>query len=280
MLLKLFSLHSLKGAVFVYMGKGKGEKRLAIAGFHKISMLDYPGQLAAICFFQGCQLRCPFCYNPGLVLPELFVEKKEQLKTSREFFAYLAQRRGLIDAVVLSGGEPLFQNKLLPLLKQIKESGFLVKLDTNGLLPGVLAKILGNGLVDYVALDYKNCPEGLPEATGTLSAQAMKNYQSWGKSLALLNSSAVQFELRTTVVKELHPPLYLEKMAEALKNFDLKTKTPWFWQSFERQGPLLADYTKAGCGKTKLTAYSPTELKRLVSEIKSIAVDLHLREAG
>ena len=253
---------------------------MAIAGFHKLSMLDYPGQLAAICFFQGCQLRCPFCHNPGLVLPKLFTGERELAETSQAFFAYLHQRRGLVDAVVLSGGEPLLQINLLPLLKQLKKSGFLVKLDTNGLLPGVLAQILRKGLADYVALDYKNCPEGLPEATGTFAAQAVKNYRAWGKSLALLNSSAVQFELRTTVVKELHPPFYLEKMAEALKNFDLKTKTPWFWQSLARQGPLLADYTKAGCGKTKLTAYSPAELKRLVSEMKSIAVDLHLREAG
>lgn len=242
-------------------------------------MLDYPGQVAAICFFQGCQWRCPFCHNPSLVLPDYFKHKKALIKTGTTFRHYLSQRRGLIDAVVVSGGEPLLQDDLLPFLEQLKESGFLVKLDTNGLLPNCLAQVIKNNLVDYVALDYKNCLQGLAKTTGTSCPQAEDNYLAWQQSLALLNASSLDFSLRTTVVKELHPQVFLEAMAYDLKTFGLRPGASWFWQSFQRKAPVLADFYLAPGRLKHLSAYRLEELSALLGRAKEVAAPVSIKNA-
>ena len=125
-----------------------------IHGLQKLAMVDYPGKLAATVFTGGCNLRCPFCHNALLVTrlaetPEI---------PEQEVLDFLASRRGLLDGVVLTGGEPLLQPDAADFLRKVRELGFAVKLDTNGCDPARLAEILNQGLVDYVAMDVKNAP--------------------------------------------------------------------------------------------------------------------------
>ena len=125
-----------------------------IGGFQKLTLLDFPGQVACIIFTAGCNFCCPFCHNAGLVVHA----PAAPAPTEAEIFAYLEKRRGLLDGVVVSGGEPLLQEDIQPFLQKIIDLGYLIKLDTNGSFPGALEKILAAKLVDYVAMDIKHCP--------------------------------------------------------------------------------------------------------------------------
>ena len=123
-----------------------------IQGILKMTLLDFPGKVACTIFTGGCNFRCPFCHNAPLVLPELF---DEPLNID-EIFSFLEKRRGLLDGVCLSGGEPLMQPDTKNFLKKVKDMGYLVKLDTNGFYPDKLKEIVSSGIVDYVAMDIKN----------------------------------------------------------------------------------------------------------------------------
>ena len=133
-----------------------------IGGLQKLAMVDYPGKLAATVFTGGCNLRCPFCHNALLVTRLRETPALEE----KAVLDFLASRRGLLDGVVLSGGEPLLQPGAADFLAKVRELGFAVKLDTNGCFPKILANILDRGLVDYVAMDIKNSPEKYPETVG------------------------------------------------------------------------------------------------------------------
>ena len=169
-----------------------------ICGLQKLAMVDYPGKLAATVFTGGCNLRCPFCHNALLVTrlsetPEL---------PAQEVLDFLRSRRGLLDGVVLSGGEPLLQSGAADFLKQVRALGFAVKLDTNGCFPDALAAILEAGLVDYVAMDIKNRREKYPETVGVPGFDIAPVEES----VRLLMEGKVDFEFRTTLVRELHAP--------------------------------------------------------------------------
>lgn len=160
-----------------------------------LSLADYPGKLAAVIFFAGCNLRCPFCYNSELVLPERMGGL--QPVDSQAVLATLAERVGFLDGVVLTGGEPTLSPDLPKLIRALKERGFLVKLDTNGTNPQVLEGLLRAQLLDYVALDIK-APfsryheyVGLPEAGKVVEAVRV--------SLTILRRMAPDHEARTTV---------------------------------------------------------------------------------
>ncbi|OQX50761.1 MAG: anaerobic ribonucleoside-triphosphate reductase activating protein [Candidatus Cloacimonas sp. 4484_209] len=124
---------------------------MKIGGFQKVSLIDYPGKICAIVFTRGCNFRCPYCHNPELVLPENY----SPLIPEEEIFSFLEKRRGKLDAVEITGGEPTLQEDLTEFIRKIKEMGFLVKLDTNGSFPSVLEKVIYSGLVDYIAMDVK-----------------------------------------------------------------------------------------------------------------------------
>ena len=169
---------------------------MRICGLQKLSMVDYPGKLAATVFTGGCNLRCPFCHNAPLVThtaetPEL---------THDEVLSFLRSRRGLLDGVVLSGGEPLLQAGAAEFLRAVKDLGFAVKLDTNGCYPEALAAILEAGLVDYVAMDIKNRPEKYAETVG-ISGFDLRPVE---ESILLLQRSGAEYEFRTTIVREFH----------------------------------------------------------------------------
>lgn len=169
---------------------------MAIRGLQKLTLLDYPGQVACTVFFGGCNLRCPFCHNAGLVL----APGQEPEIPPQELLAFLKKRRGVLDGVCITGGEPLLQPALAPLLAQIKALGYRIKLDTNGSLPAQLKALVGQGLVDYVAMDIKAGPANYARVAGVPGLELAPIRES----AAYLLGGAVDYEFRTTVVAPLH----------------------------------------------------------------------------
>ena len=177
---------------------------MLIAGLQKMSLVDFPGKVACTVFTGGCDLRCPYCHNSELLdhpVPAMTVE---------EFFAFLGKRKGLLDGVCVTGGEPCIQRDLPDFLRQIREMGFLVKLDSNGSFPTVIRRVLEEGLADHVAIDVKNGPEMADRTTGI----AGYNMKPLLETLRLLLKSGVSFETRTTVVEPLHTAGSVASMAD------------------------------------------------------------------
>jgi pyruvate formate lyase activating enzyme len=167
---------------------------MKIGGLQKVSLSDYPGRISAVLFTQGCNFRCPYCHNPELVDPTRYGE----ILSEKEVLAYLEKRRGRLDAVTISGGEPTLQPDLLSFTRQIREYGYLVKVDTNGSCPDVLEKLFDAGLVDYLAMDIK----GPPEKYQTITKSGIHR-ETIRQSIDLIIASGVEYEFRTTVVKTL-----------------------------------------------------------------------------
>lgn len=169
-----------------------------IKGLQTLTLLDYPGKVACTVFLGGCNFRCPFCHNGGIVLNPA----AEPDIPEAEIFALLKKRRGVLEGVCITGGEPTLWKGLWDFSREIKAMGYAVKLDTNGTRPEVMHKLILAGAVDYVAMDIKNSPEKYPETTGIpeLEIGPVKD------SVRLLMQGAVQHEFRTTVVKGLHTP--------------------------------------------------------------------------
>jgi pyruvate formate lyase activating enzyme len=167
---------------------------MRIGGLQKFSLIDYPGKLACVIFTQGCNFRCPYCYNSQLVLPKCF----GPVIPEEEVFLFLEGRRRYLDGVVVSGGEPTLQADLIPFLDNIRRLGYAVKLDTNGSRPGVLRELIRRGLVDDVAMDVKAPLAQYPQATGVdVPAGCIQ------ESIDALRHSGIRYEFRTTLVKSL-----------------------------------------------------------------------------
>ena len=227
-----------------------------ISGLQKMTLLDFPGKVACTVFLHGCNYRCPFCHNS-----ELLEGRGEELMTTDAFFAFLESRKGLLEGVCVSGGEPTLYKELPALLKKIKALGFAVKLDTNGSRPEILKALVTEGLVDYVAVDAKNGPESYAQTVGTerLDMAALE------ESLRFLIEDHVDYELRTTLVEPLHTEESIRAMGKWLASL-VPGKCPkkLFLQSFvdrdtvvfsglsapdeavvERYAGILADYVES-----------------------------------
>ena len=137
-----------------------------IGGVQKTTLIDFPGKIAAIVFTHGCNFRCGYCHNPSLLLNK---EKVVNNYTTKDFFSFLQTRIGKLDGVVITGGEPTLQSGLYDFIKEIKQMGFAVKLDTNGTNPDVIEKLLNDNLLDYIAMDIKAPLEKYSQITGTYS---------------------------------------------------------------------------------------------------------------
>lgn len=199
---------------------------MKICGLQKLTALDYPGKIACTVFTGGCNLRCPFCHNAALVTAVQMPEAVSQ----EEFFAFAQKRRGVLDGVVVTGGEPLLQPELPEFLSRLKAMGYLVKLDTNGTFPRRLASLISRGLVDYVAMDIKNSPEKYPVTCGVpeMDVSAVDG------SLKLLLSGVVDYELRTTVVADFHDISDFEAMGRWVQG-----ARRWYLQAFVDSGGLI-----------------------------------------
>ena len=174
-----------------------------------MTLLDFPGRVACTVFLGGCNFRCPYCHNS-----ELFDGTAQPLMDEQELLAFLKKRKGLLDGVCITGGEPTLQPGLEDLLRAIKELGYPVKLDTNGYRPEVLEKLVGEGLVDYVAMDIKNGPE---QYAATCGLEKM-DLTTIERSIRFLAGGAVDYEFRTTVVRELHNEASITQMGKWLQN--------------------------------------------------------------
>ena len=167
---------------------------MKLGGLQKMTLLDFPGRVACTVFTVGCNVRCPFCHNRSLVVSPAVPEFSQD-----DFFAFLRKRKGLLDGVAVTGGEPLLHPDMPAFLEKIRSLGFAVKLDTNGAFPDRLRAILEAGLADYVAMDVKNSPEKYEQTAG--AAGLLPQVE---RSVALLLEGKTPFEFRTTLVDELH----------------------------------------------------------------------------
>lgn len=206
---------------------------MKIVGLQKLTLLDFPGKVACTVFLGGCNFRCPFCHNS-----DLLDGKAEALMDDAAFLDFLKKRKGLLDAVCVSGGEPTLQPELPRFLKSIKELGFLVKLDTNGYRPEVLRSLAEASLVDYVAMDVKNGPSGYAATTGCPGIDLDRIAQS----LKYLIGGNTAYELRTTVVAELHSEDSILEMGRWLSELSSSKKPEQlFLQCFTDRESVLLD---------------------------------------
>lgn len=200
-----------------------------IAGLQKMTLLDYPGKVACTVFLQGCNFRCPFCHNSGLLSaagdPEIPTE---------ELLTFLKKRQGLLDGVCITGGEPTLHKKLPELIRAIKELGFSVKLDTNGFRPAVLKELAG--MLDYVAMDIKNCPARYGETAG-LPQIPLSHIE---ESMVFLIEGSLDYEFRTTVVQEFHTREDIDAMGKWFQKLspDRKVKK-YFLQPYADRDSVL-----------------------------------------
>lgn len=202
-----------------------------ICGLQKMTLLDYPGKIACTVFLGGCNFRCPFCHNS-----ELFMGKPQKLMEDEEFFKFLAPRKGLLDGVCVSGGEPTLYKDLPEFMARIKELGFLVKLDTNGYRPEVVKELVAKNLVDYIAMDVKNSPAMYARTVG-LETMDLAPIE---ESLRFLIDGNVEYELRTTLVAQLHDEDSIQKMGQWLSSLVLgKQPKKLFLQSFVDRDTVL-----------------------------------------
>ena len=229
-----------------------------IGGLQKLAMVDYPGKLAATVFTGGCNLRCPFCHNALLVTRLQETPALEE----KAVLDFLASRRGLLDGVVLSGGEPLLQPGAADFLAKVRELGFAVKLDTNGCFPKILANILDRGLVDYVAMDIKNSPEKYPETVGIPGFDTAPVEES----VRLLAGSGVDHEFRTTLVREFHTAEDLTAIGRWLPR-----NARYFLQAFVDSGNLI------GQG---YHGFAAQEMRDLAALVRPLLPRTELRGAG
>ena len=197
---------------------------MLIGGFQKMTMLDYPTKIACTIFTHGCNFRCPFCHNARLVVRE------PDLIDENEILSYINKRRGVLDGVCISGGEPMLQGDLFDFMKKVKDMGMLIKLDTNGCFPDKLSEAINSGLVDYVAMDIKNCKDKYALTAGLDNIDISKIE----KSVDILMSGKIDFEFRTTVTRELHTPADFVKIGEWIKGNE-----KYYIQSFIDSGELI-----------------------------------------
>ena len=228
-----------------------------IAGMQKLTLLDFPGVVACTLFTAGCNFRCPWCHNAGLVLPE---EASDRLLESGEVLSFLEKRKGVLDGVCVTGGEPLLHAELPDFLKRVKDLGYRVKLDTNGSFPERLEALVREKLADRVAMDIKNGPSRYAETVGLRNL----DLSAVTASKDFLLSDAVDYEFRTTVVRGLHTEESLLEAADWIQS-----ARQWFLQQFKDSGNLIH-----GEG---LSAFSEDEMRRLLETVQKTNPAAQLR---
>lgn len=207
------------------------------------TLLDYPDKVACIVWFAGCNMRCLYCYNPDIVLGKGTI-------TFEKVLQFLGSRKGILDGVVLSGGECTLHKELVPFLKEIKDMGFLVKLDTNGSRLSTIKKLVGCGLIDYIALDFKALPNKFEFITGS------DLFNAFEQTLTYLTTSSLQYEVRTTVHTDLINEQEVKDMAAYLRYN--KYNGNYYIQHFINNVPTLG-----GLSHSKSLNY-PTDALKIV----------------
>jgi len=227
---------------------------MKIAGLQKLTLLDYPGKIACTVFLPGCNFRCPFCHNASLVTDidsDTFISDKD-------FFDFLNTRKGILQGVCVTGGEPTLQPEIYDFLKRIKELSFDVKLDTNGYKPKLLKQLVDKGCVDYVAMDIKNCKDKY-----SLTVGCDVDVSLIEESVEYLKRGSIPYEFRTTIVKELHTETDVKQIGDWLKG-----NSKYFLQSFVDSGDLIGD---------GFSNYDEIAMKRLLEIVSCSLPNAQLR---
>lgn len=228
---------------------------MKICGIQKVTLLDFPGHVACTIFLGGCNFNCPYCHNSSLIRSNL----ADEVLTIEELYEYLNRRKGLLDGVAITGGEPLLHNEIVDLIKSIKDLGYKIKLDTNGSFPEKLKHLLDEKLVDYVAMDIKNTLEKYPLTIGCNT-----DISKVKESIKILMNSDIEYEFRTTVVKDYHEIADFHKIGEMIKN-----AKRYFIQSYKYQDSVRI--------KT-LSAMTKEELQMCLDIVKEYVENSSLRE--
>ena len=228
---------------------------MKIAGFQKLTLLDFPGKTACTVFTWGCNLRCPFCHNAGLV-----TEPLTESVTTDELYAFLRKRTGLLDGVCVTGGEPLLQPDLPDFLLPIREMGYAVKLDTNGTNPEKLRELCESGLIDMVAMDIKNCPEKYAATAGTerISIDAVHRSVRY-----LMQQGKIPYEFRTTVVRQYHTAEDFAAIGKWIHGADA-----YFLQNFRNTGHLIDN---------SVSGFTPSEMRQFLEIVRKDVPNAALR---
>ena len=227
---------------------------MKIKGLQKLTLLDYPGRLAATVFLGGCNMRCPFCHNASLV-----VRPDNTEITEDELFAFLESRRGKLSGVCVTGGEPTLNRELPSFISKIRALGYSVKLDTNGTNPEMLESLIRDGLVDYVAMDIKTSIANYGRVSGIPDIDTSKIE----RSIDLLLSGTVPYEFRTTVVRELHTASDFYSIGRRIEG-----ARAYFLQPFKDSGDLIED---------GFSSYSEAEISALLDIVKVYIPNAQIR---
>ena len=228
---------------------------MRLSGLQKVTLLDYPGKVAATVFLGGCNFRCPYCHNASLVTG---LDRAQDISED-EFFTFLQKRAGLLDAVCVSGGEPLLQEGIEPFMERIKSLGFLIKLDTNGSYPDRLKLLSQRGLLDYVAMDIKNAPAKYGQTAG-VGADVWPSVQ---ESIAYLLTEPMDYEFRTTLVRSLHTPEDIAEIGQTIRG-----AKRYYLQNFEDSGDVI---------QPGLAGFSPSELDAFAVAVRAFVPSAQVR---
>ena len=226
------------------------------AGLQKLTLLDYPGHIACTLFTRGCNMRCPFCHNASLVVRA----SEQKMYSNDELLEFLKKRRGILEAVAITGGEPTLMSGLADFMVEVRNLGYKIKLDTNGTCPNVLIDVVERGLVDYVAMDIKNCREKYGMTVGFDENYDMSPID---ESIAYLMSENVDFEFRTTVSKTFHTTDDIVKIGEWLAGDE-----KFFLQQFKDSGDLIGGHVEG---------YGEYDMKVLLDKILPFVPNAQLR---
>lgn len=230
---------------------------MKVTGIQKLTLLDYPGVVACTVFTAGCNFRCPFCHNAMLVLPE---QIDDECLTDDEVFGFLKKRRGVLDGVAVTGGEPLLHADMPEFLARVKELGYKIKLDTNGSNPELLSEIVKNKLVDRAAMDIKNAPEEYARTIGLKSF----DIAPVERSKEMLLRGDIDYEFRTTVVKGIHTKESLIGAAKWIEG-----AKEYYLQQFKDSGNLILP--------DGLSAYDEKQMHALADAVRDYVPTVEVR---
>lgn len=227
---------------------------MKIAGLNKTTLLDYPEKVAATVFTVGCNFCCPFCHNRDLV-----IGSGTALLSEESVLAFLEKRRRVLGGVCVTGGEPTIQPDLRQFVRAIKAMGYDVKLDTNGYRPEVISQLLGERLIDYIAMDIKNSKAKY----GVTAAQPKLVFEPIAESIKLIKESGINYEFRTTVVKELHTRADIMEIGAGLG-----PGSKWFLQNYEENANVI---------NKGYHSYLPEQLFLMAAELVSAGISAEVR---
>ena len=240
---------------------------MEIHGFNKTTLLDYPGHVACTVFTGHCNMRCPFCHNGDLVL----TPGSQPAISEEEFFSFLNKRKNILEGVAITGGEPTIQADLPEFIKRIKEFNLEVKLDSNGMRPEILRKLMDENLVDYFAMDIKSSKSGYSYATGI----ANFDLGPVEESVSLLMENRVPYEFRTTVLKPFHNKEVFEEIAEWIKDC-----SQYYLQNYVDSHRILKDLLPEEEKRKypeSFEAFKPDELIAVRDMLKTKGMNVFLR---